>query len=265
MNAAKLSVYIIAYNEADKIKEAIKTVLWADEIIVADSYSTDNTAKIATELGAKVVQIPFNGFGNLRNEALQACSYEWIFSLDSDERCTAEAKQEILEIINKQDSADAYLMPRKNLFLGRWIKHIWRYPDYRQPQLFRKGKMEYLPDQVHEGFKMLSSVPVAHLKNPIWQIPYRNIEEMVRKANRYSSLAAEKLAAKGVKPGIAKAFGHAFWNFFRHYIVKAGFLDGWPGFLIALSHFDGTLYRYAKLIELTKAEKQLHGENSAQS
>ena len=96
---SKISVYIIAYNEADKIKDALKSVSWADEIIVADSNSTDDTAAIAQSYGARVVQIEFNGFGNLRNDAIAACSHEWIFSLDSDERCTPEARDEILSVV----------------------------------------------------------------------------------------------------------------------------------------------------------------------
>lgn len=145
-NMTKISAYIIAYNEETKIKAAIESVLWADEVIVADSFSTDKTAAIAQSLGAKVVQVTFTGFGDLRNKAVAECAHEWIFSLDADERCTPEAKEEILQIINNPDSLDVYHVPRKNIFLGRWIKHAWAYPNYRQPQLFRKEAMEYKPE-----------------------------------------------------------------------------------------------------------------------
>ncbi|MCX7123215.1 MAG: glycosyltransferase family 2 protein [Gammaproteobacteria bacterium] len=246
---SKLSVYIIAYNEASKVAEAIRSVAFADEIIVADSFSTDDTAKIASDLGAKVVQVPFTGFGDLRNQALKACSHEWIFSLDSDERCTADAQAEILATIHSRDPLDVYFMPRKNIFMGRWIKHVWPYPDYRQPQLFRKGKMEYKPDAVHEGFISHSDRPLGYLKCPIWQIPYRNVEEMMRKMNRYSTLGVERLIQKGVKPSLTKAISHAFWKFFQFYILKAGFLDGKAGLVIAVGHFDYTFFRYIKLLE----------------
>ncbi len=246
----KLSVYIIAYNEAAKVAEAIQSVAFADEIIVADSYSTDETAKIAADLGAKVVQVPFNGFGDLRNQALKACSHEWIFSLDSDERCTPEAQAEILATIQNPQALDVYFMPRKNIFMGRWIKHVWPYPDYRQPQLFRKGKMEYKPDAVHEGFISHSAQPLGYLTQPIWQIPYRNVEEMMRKMNRYSTLGVERLLQKGVKPSLTRALGHAFWKLFQFYILKAGFLDGKAGLIIAIGHFDYTFFRYVKLLEL---------------
>jgi len=247
----KVSVYIIAYNEAKKIAAAIKTVLWADEIIIVDSYSTDDTVKIATDFGAKVVQVQFNGFGDLRNQAILACQHDWIFSLDSDERCTQEAKQEILSIINTPNALAAYYVPRKNIFLGRWIKRVWSYPDYRQPQLFRRGQMKYSLEQVHEGFCMLNgkNSVIGHMKNAIWQIPYYNIQEMLYKANRYSSLGAEKLFDKKIKGSVGKALGHATWVFIRLYILKLGFLDGFPGFLIAFANFEGTLYRYVKLLE----------------
>ncbi|WP_201258142.1 glycosyltransferase family 2 protein [Piscirickettsia litoralis] len=112
----KVSAYVIAYNEEEKIRDCVQTLLWADEIIVADSGSTDRTAKWAEALGAKVVQVPFNGFGDLRNQAISHCTGDWIFSLDSDERCTAEARDEIVEIVNNAESLDIYLVPRRNIF-----------------------------------------------------------------------------------------------------------------------------------------------------
>ncbi|MCG8568058.1 MAG: glycosyltransferase family 2 protein, partial [Desulfobacterales bacterium] len=148
----KISVYIIAYNEEDKLKDALESVQWADEIVVADSFSTDNTAAVAEAHGARVVQVPFDGFGNLRNQAIAACSHDWIFSLDSDERCTLAAKDEIHDIINAPDSLDAYYVPRKNFFMGQWIRRSGYYPDYRQPQLFKKGALVFKPDAVHERY-----------------------------------------------------------------------------------------------------------------
>ncbi len=243
----KLSVYIIAFNEADKIKAALKSVQWADEIIVADSFSTDDTTAIAESFGARVVQIPFKGFGRLRNDAINACSHDWIFSLDSDERCTDVAKEEMLTIINAKDSLDAYYVPRRNYFMGKWIKHAGFYPDYRQPQLFRKGTLKFLDDAVHERYEVISDKECGYLTAFINQVPFKNLEEMIHKANRYSTLGAEKLQASGRKSGIMKAFLHGFWAAFTMYILKRGFLDGWPGFVIAFGNFEGTFYKYAKL------------------
>jgi len=242
----KLSVYIIAFNEADKIKDALKSVSWADEIVVADSFSTDDTAKIAQEYGARVVQIPFNGFGRLRNDAIAACSHDWIFSLDSDERCTREAREEIESIINDGSSLDAYYVPRRNYFMGRWIRHAGFYPDYRQPQLFRKGAMVFKPDAVHERYRVVSDLPCGYFKSPIIQIPYKNLEELIHKSNRYSTLGAEKLMESGTRSSMFKALTHGLWAAFSLYVLKLGVLDGWPGFIIALGNFEGTFYKYAK-------------------
>src|SRR6202047_1205913 len=147
----KISAYIIALNEAEKIAAAVNSVLWVDEIIVADSGSTDPTAAIAEGLGARVMQIPFNGFGDLRNRAVEACTYEWIFSLDADERCTPQVRDEVLKLLATQPPHDAYRVPRRNFMMGRWITGSGWYPNYRQPQLFRKGALRYTLEPVHEG------------------------------------------------------------------------------------------------------------------
>ena len=244
----KISAYIIAYNEAEKIRDCINSVFWADEIIVADSYSTDGTSEIAEELGAIVVHIPFNGYGDLRNKAIAHCTKEWIFSLDSDERCTEEVRDEILALVENAP-LDIYRIPRKNYFMGRWIKYSGWYPNFRQPQLFRNGKMSYDLEPVHEGFINLSDKDIGVMKNFIWQFPFKNTEEIIHKANRYSTLGVEILQEKRKTGGVFKAFLHGLWSFIKHYIFKLGFLDGGPGFVIAFGNFEGTFYRYIKLTE----------------
>jgi glycosyltransferase involved in cell wall biosynthesis len=243
----KLSAYVLAYNEAAKIEAAVASVLWADEVVVVDSNSTDNTAALAEALGARIVQVPFTAFGELRNAAIEACQHEWIFSLDADERCTAQARDEILQVIAGKTTHDAYLVPRRSYMMGRWIKGSGWYPNYRQPQLFRKGAMRYKPDPVHEGYELLTDRPLGRLKNEIHQFPFRNLDEIIRKMNRYSTLGAGKLAHKRVS--MWSALGHGAWAFLKHYLLKLGFRDGWAGFVIAFGNFEGTFYRYAKRYE----------------
>ena len=250
----KISVYIIAFNEIEKIRDCINSVLWADEIILADSHSTDGTSELATELGAKVIHILFNGYGDLRNQAIAQCSGEWILSLDSDERCTIEVRDEIMKLIDNAP-LDIYHIPRKNFFMGRWIKHSGWYPNFRQPQLFKKEKMSYDLSPVHEGFISHSDKEIGVLNSFIWQFPFKNTEEVIHKANRYSTLGVEKLQDKGVNGGVFKAFLHGLWAFIKHYIFKLGFLDGGPGFVIAFGNFEGTFYRYIKLYEAEKKWK----------
>jgi glycosyltransferase involved in cell wall biosynthesis len=247
---SQVSVYIIAYNEAEKIQAAVHSVLWADEIIVVDSHSTDDTVRIAESLGARVVQVDFAGFGDLRNKAMAACSHKWIFSLDSDERCTPEVRDEIMEIIHADRSVDAYYVPRRNFFMGQWIQHSGFYPDYRQPQLFRKGTLVFSQDMVHESYSINSSQKSGFLRHAIWQVPFKNLEEVMHKANKYSSLGAVKLVENGKQATMGKALARGLWSFFKLYFLKRGILDGWPGFVIALGNFEGTFYRYAKLHEL---------------
>ena len=244
---AKISAYILTYNEAAKIEAAVSSVLWADEVVVVDSFSMDRTASIAAGLGARVVQVPFNGFGDLRNRAVQACRYEWIFSLDADERCTEEVRDEILVLIADIPAHDVYRVPRRSYLMGRWIRGSGWYPNFRQPQLFRKGSMRYTLEPVHEGYELLTGKPLGRLRNAIWQFPFRNLEEVLRKTNRYSTLGVAKLAHKRVT--MWAALGHAIWSFFKHYIFKLGFIDGWAGFVIAFGNFEGTFYRYAKYYE----------------
>ncbi len=247
-----ISVYIIAFNEAEKVRAAIDSVRWADEIIVVDSWSTDGTAELATSLGARVVQVKFQGFGDLRNQAITACSHEWIFSLDADERCTPEAAAEIRQLTRDPSALDAYHTPRRNFFMGRWIKHSGWYPNYRQPQLFRKGAMSYDLKPVHEGYVLHTDKPLGHMRAAIWQFPFKNMAEVMHKANRYSSLGAEKIKHKRIT--MLSALLHAKWAFWKHCLFKLGFLDGWAGLVIAVGNFEGTFYRYVKAMEIQKGD-----------
>ncbi len=246
----KLSVYIIAYNEARKLRAAIESVLWADEIVVADSGSTDGTADLAASLGARVVQIEFRGFGDLRNQAVAACTHDWIFSLDSDERATAQVRDEVRAVLADPAAADAYLVPRRNWFMGRWIRHSGWYPNYRQPQLFRKGRLRYGNDAVHETWALSEGGRLDRLEHSIWQVPFANLEESLSKTNRYSTLSLYRLQHQ--QPSMWSALAHAKWAFIKHYFFKLGVLDGWAGFIIAFGYFEQTFYRYAKRYEQRK-------------
>src|SRR6202158_863794 len=246
----KISAYITTSNEAEIIAAAVSSVLWADEVVVVDSFSADRTAEIAISLGARVVEVPFNGFGELRTRAIEACKYDWVFSLDADERCTEAVRDEILGLLAGSAPHDVYRVPRRSYMMGRWIRGSGWYPNFRQPQLFRKGSMRYTFEPVHEGYEVLNGKPLGTLANAVWQFPFRNLEEVIKKMNRYSSLGVPKLAHKRVS--MAGAFGHGLWSFLKHYIFKLGFIDGWAGFVIALGNFEGTFYRYSKRYEETQ-------------
>jgi glycosyltransferase involved in cell wall biosynthesis len=254
-----VSVFILARNEELKIAAALESVAWAGEIVVIDSFSTDRTVEIAKDYAAKVVQLPFRRFGELRQAGITHTTKPWIFSLDSDERCTPEARDEILRIVGDPTSADAYLVPRRNIFLGREIRHSGWYPDYRQPQLFRRGKMDYaVEDHVHEGYVLKGRL--GRMKNPIRQIPYLTLSEAIQKMDRYTTLNVAKTAGRGRKVGYLAAVFRAKWAFFKAYVLQLGFLDGSPGFVIALLRFENSFYRHMKAAEAKGVRKREEGK-----
>ncbi len=249
-----VSVFILSKNEELKIGPALESVSWAAEVVVIDSFSTDRTVEIAAEHGARVVQLEFRRFGELRQAGIENTSQPWVFSLDSDERCTPEARDEILGIVADPGSADAYLVPRQNFLLGQQIRHGGWFPDYRQPQLFRRGRMSYaVEDDVHEGWVLKGRL--ARLRNPIVQIPYRTLDEAIAKMNRYTSLGVSKQDRLGASAGFAKALLHAKWAFFKAYFLQLGFLDGGPGLVIAILRFENSFYKHAKLVERRRSAR----------
>jgi len=205
-----------------------------------------------------VVNVPFRGFGDLRNRAIEACNFDWIFSLDADERCTEAVRDEILAFLGGSPAHEIYMVPRRTYMMGRWIRGSGWYPNFRQPQLFHKGSIRYTLEPVHEGFEVLGARSVGTLQNAIWQFPFRNLQEVINKMNRYSTLGARKLANKRVS--MVSALGHGAWSFIKHYIFKLGFIGGWAGFVIAFGNFEGTLYRYAKRYEETQDWRPPTGE-----
>jgi glycosyltransferase involved in cell wall biosynthesis len=243
-----VSVFILSKDEEQKIGPALESVSWAAEIVVIDSFSTDRTVEIAQGCGARVVQVEFRKFGELRQAGIEHTTQPWIFSLDSDERCTPEARDEILRIVADPGSADAYLVPRQNYLLGRKIRHGGWYPDYRQPQLFRRGRMSYaVEDDVHEGWTVQGRL--GRMRHPIVQVPYATLAEAISKMNRYTSLGVSRQLRLGAPTGFAKALLHAKWAFFRSYFLQLGFLDGGPGLVIAMLRFENSFYKHAKAIE----------------
>jgi glycosyltransferase involved in cell wall biosynthesis len=244
-----VSVFILARNEELKIAAALESVSWAGEIVVIDSFSTDRTVEIARGFSARVVQLPFNRFGELRQAGITHTTLPWIFSLDSDERCTPEARDEILGIVADPHAADAYLVPRRNTFLGREIRHSGWFPDYRQPQLFRRGKMDYAAgDHVHEGYVLKGRL--GRMRHPIRQIPYGSLSEAIQKMDRYTTLNVAKFAGRRREAGFPAAALRAAWAFFKAYVLQLGFLDGAAGFVIALLRFENSFYRHMKAAEL---------------
>ena len=247
MKGRKLSVYVLTYNEEAKIRDCLESVTWADEIVILDSFSTDRTIQICEKYTEKIIQKEFSGFGKLRNFAVEQCANQWILSVDADERVTPELREEIRSKLAGVPDADAYFIPRKSHFLNYWVRHCGWYPDYRQPQLFDRSKMKYREQLVHEGFDVDGKA--GHLREHIIQFPFLNLDQFLRKMDRYSSLRAEDMAKGGAKFHIWQIITHPAAMFWRMYFQKLGFLDGKVGLILSLLYAYYTMLKYAKLWE----------------
>jgi len=247
---SKLSAYVLTFNEEDKIREALASITWVDEIVVLDSRSTDRTEQICREYTDKVHQCDFQGFGKLRNRALELVTHDWVLSLDADERATEELRDEIRSELARGPRADAFFVPRKNFFLGRWIRHGGWYPDYRQPQVFNRHRMRYREDMVHEGFNLDGRI--AYLQGHVLQFPFRDLRQYLQKMSRYSTLMAEQMAQRGRRFRTHHLVTHPLFTFVKMYGLRQGFRDGMPGLILALLYAYYTFVKYAKLWELTR-------------
>lgn len=248
--SAGVSAVIIAYNDEPNLRPCLESVTWADELIVVDSYSTDATEKIAREYTDKVFQHEFHGFGRLRNEAVAHASHDWIFSLDTDERATPEVRDEIRRITRGSDGADAYFVPRRNYFLGREIRHCGWYPDYRQPQLFRKSRMRYRDELVHEGFELDGKAD--YLQAAVLQYPFRDLDHYLAKMDRYSDLMARRMLEQGRVFRTHQLITHPVFTFAKMYVGRLGVLDGIPGLILSGLYAYYTFVKYAKFWELAR-------------
>jgi len=232
----KLSVSVIAHNEAHELPGCLASVRGlADERIVVDCASRDGTAAVARRLGARVFRRP--NLHNLNvNKAFGVAQARgrWVLYLDPDERLTAPLRREIARVIRSGKSADAYEIPRRNFYFGRWLRWGGKYPD-RQRRLFRRGKAFFPARHLHERVTVRGSL--LHLREPFDHHPYPDLDAFLRKALLYADFQARFLLARGVRPGPLTAFRWVFWTparrFLSRYVLKLGFLDGRAGFLAA--------------------------------
>jgi glycosyltransferase involved in cell wall biosynthesis len=249
-NANKLSVLIIAKNEAACIDACIKSVSWADEIIVVDANSTDETASISKMLGAKVhIQKEWLGFGSQKNLALSLASKDWVLSIDADEVVPTSLKDEIQEAIQLNRTSVAFRIPRSSSYCGKFIKHSGWSPDFVL-RLFPREHGKFSDDLVHE--KVIFNGEIKSLKTPLIHTSYENLEDVLDKTNRYSTAGASMMHANGKASSLSQAVFKGLWAFIRTYFLRLGFLDGRMGFVLAVSNAEATYYKYLKLSLLSK-------------
>ena len=261
LNLPTLSVVIITKNETVNIVDCVKSALFADEVLVLDSGSSDDTVKLAIAAGARVIETGWPGFGPQKNRAIDASLGKWIFSLDADERISTSLKDEILTAI-KENTYDVFDVPRQSLFVSRFMQYSgWR-PD-RTSRLFKRGAARFTDNQVHEHLK--TSVKVGHLNESIIHYSYRDLPTVLDKMNHYSTAGAQDLKAKGKKSSLFSAITHGAWAFFRTYIIKLGFLDGPEGLILAIANAETTYYKYLKLYYFIRQPYNEPPENSRHS
>ena len=242
-----LSVIVIAKNEAGNMRACIESVSWADEIVVVDSGSTDDTAGIARGMGAKVyVHADWPGFGQQKNRALGYATGDWVFSIDADERVTPELRREIEQAVTEA-KADGYFCPRLSQFCGKYIHHCGWYPDYVL-RLFRRNAGQFSDSLVHEIVRLEGKT--ARLKNPLLHYSYLTQDDVERKVAHYSSAAAQQMFEAGKKSTWLGAWLSGGWAFVRTYLLRLGVLDGFAGWNIACMNARTTYLKYRKLSAL---------------
>ncbi len=242
-----LSVIVITRNEANNIRDCLRSVAWADEIIVVDSGSSDATVDIAREMGAQVhVHADWPGFGPQKNRALGYASKDWVFSLDADERVTPELRSE-LERTMRSAEAEGYYCPRLSQFCGAFVHHSGWYPDYVL-RLFKRGAGRLSDSLVHES--VLLQGRSARLKSPLLHYSYLTRDDVERKVAQYSDAAAQQMHAAGKNATLFRAALSAGWTFVRTWLFRLGVLDGRAGWGIAVMNARTTWLKYRKLAAL---------------
>ena len=249
---ASLSLIVITKNEAHNIEACLQSVLFADQLVVLDSGSTDDTASSAKKMGAEVsLNTDWRGFGVQKNRALAFASCDWVLSIDADERLSPELQAEVKSVLlNPQ--FDVYSFPRLSSFCGQNMRHSGWYPD-RVVRLFKRGVARFSDDLVHE--KLLTHEPVGKLKSDLTHETYRDMSQMLSKSNAYSTSGAAEMFRRQLSATLTSAVAHAIWAFIRTYILRRGFLDGQLGFVLATSVAQTTYHRYVKLWMLGRASK----------
>ena len=247
--AVRLSVIVITKNEAAHIAACLESVAFADQIVVLDSGSTDDTPELARRAGAQVHHTAdWPGFGPQKNRALDLADGDWVLSLDADERVPPELADEIRRVV-AAPARDGYEIARLSDFCGSPIRHSGWWPDYVL-RLFRRGAARFSDDAVHE--RVVLNGEAGRLRGHLRHYPYADLETLVAKINRYSTDAAAMMYRRGKRAGALAAVGHGFWTFVRIYLIRRGFLDGRRGLVLAGAAAAGSFFRYAKLMLLSQ-------------
>jgi glycosyltransferase involved in cell wall biosynthesis len=243
----KVSVTIITLNEAEHIGAAIDSASWADEIIVVDSGSTDDTVAIARSKGARVETRTWSGYVDQKNFAHLLASNDWIFSLDADERITPALAGEVLALLTAEPPRRGYRVPRVAYHLGRWVRTTDFYPDY-QTRLYDRRSARWTGLHVHESVNVDGGP--GQLVNELQHYSFRDLRDQLNRINHYTTLAARQMYERGQRTSPLALITHPPAAFLRNYVLRRGFLDGTVGLTISLINSYSVFLKFAKLWEL---------------
>jgi len=245
-----LSATVITRNEEGNIGDALRSLAWADEIVVVDSGSTDGTLEICRRFTDRVFERAWTGFVDQKNHAVALARHDWIFSLDADERVSAELRGEIEDLRRRGFDRAGYRIPRVAQFMGRWIRHGDWYPDF-QLRLFDRRRGRWQGGRVHESVRVDGNP--GQLNGEIHHFTYRDLSAYLRRLETYSALAAADYLQRGRRSGAAKLLADPLATFVKAYLLRRGFLDGVPGLMVAAMGAVSVFFKYAKLYEMQRA------------
>ena len=248
----KISAAIITFNEERNIARSIESLRCCDEILVLDSGSNDRTVEIATKLGARVIEASWHGYAAQKNIAAELAAHDWVLSLDADESVSEALEAEIWQIKKIGPQFDGYTMPRLAQYLGRWILHSGWYPD-RKVRLFDRRKAVWVGEFVHESVEVKGMV--GHLESNLLHFTCESLSEHLRTLDRYTTLAAQEIAARERSVSLGRLLADPPWTFFRTYVLRSGFLDGVEGLAIAYTAAFYSFLKYAKARLMTPGRK----------
>jgi glycosyltransferase involved in cell wall biosynthesis len=247
---APLSAVLITRNAASVLGPCLESLAFADEIVIVDSGSTDRTAEVAREHGARMVPKEWLGYGRQKQFAVEQAKHDWVLCVDADERVSATLAASIQAALAAPVSP-VYRMPRRNRFLGRWLAHGEGYPDW-SPRLFNRQNARWSDDLVHE--KVLYAVTPGTLAGDLMHDSFDDLTAYLERQNRYTTLAARQAFEQGRSAGVFHLLLSPVVRFIKFYVLRLGFLDGLPGLLHVSIGCMNSYLKYAKLIELRRAE-----------
>lgn len=249
----QLSVVIITFNEERNIDRCLRSVKeLADEVVVMDSFSTDGTERICREHGVRFIQRAWEGYSATKNAANASASFDWILSLDADEAPSPRLIQSILEL-KKKESLSTASFNRLTNYCGSWIRHCGWYPDVKI-RLFDRRNTRWV-GHIHEELNFSQPVTVQHIEGDLLHYSYYSMEEHYRQAEKFATLSAENMFAKGKKTNGLQLLVKPAFKFFRNYVIKLGFLDGISGYRVCRIAAYETYLKYSKLSKLHQTKR----------